>query len=135
MSLDGQKDYDKVTLIHDYICDGVDYDNDSTDDYIRYTAYGALCKGKAVCQGYAVLFYRMCKEAGLSARVIAGTGDGQPHAWNIVKLSSDGYYNVDCTWDGQDAKTIQKWCLLNEKDFKNHIRNEEYAADEFYQLT
>lgn len=132
MGLDGQKDYDKILLIHDYICDGVDYDNGSTQDDIKFTAYGALCKGSAVCQGYSMLFYRMCKEAGLSVRVITGTGDGQLHAWNIVKSSGDGYYNVDCTWDGQDTKTIRKWFLLNEKDFKNHVRDEEYATEEFY---
>ena len=132
MGLDGQKDYDKILLIHDYICDSVDYENDGTQDNIRFTAYGALCKGRAVCQGYAVLFYRMCKEAGVSVRVIAGMGDGQPHAWNIAKSSMDGYYNVDCTWDGQDTKTIREWCLLNEKDFKNHVRDEAYATEEFY---
>ncbi len=133
MSLDGQKDYDKITLIHDYICDSVDYDYDSAEDhYIKFTAYGALCEGKAVCQGYAVLFYRLCKQAGLSVRVITGTGQGQPHAWNIVKCGADGYYNVDCTWDGQDTDTIEKWCLLNDKDFKDHVRDEEYAAEAFY---
>ena len=43
-----------------------DYDYSGLSDssnLIKYTAYAALCEGKAVCRGYAVLFYRMCKEA------------------------------------------------------------------------
>ena len=63
-----------------------------------YSAYGAIINGKAVCQGYASLFYRMCREAGIPARIITGLGNGGAHAWNIVKLDG-AYYNVDVTWD------------------------------------
>lgn len=103
LQLNGLSEAKKITKIHDYICNHVDYEYNSKEEQI-YTAYGALCTGKAVCQGYAVLFYRLCKEAGLSVRIISGTGNGGPHAWNIVRIGSK-YYNVDCTWDGQDAVT------------------------------
>lgn len=140
LALPGKSDYQKVKAIHDYICNTVDYDNENLENEaykLKFTAYAALCNGKAVCQGYAVAFYRMCKEAGLSVRLIAGTGGGVAHAWNIVKIADNTraagkYYNIDCTWDGQDAETIHTWFLLNEKDFKNHTRNDEYASAEFY---
>lgn len=79
LNLNGKTDVEKVIAIHNYICDHVDYDYDGLSDStntVKYTAYGALCNGKAVCNGYAVLFYRMCKDAGLSVRIIPGTANG-----------------------------------------------------------
>ena len=120
LQLNGLSEAKKITKIHDYICNHVDYAYNSKEEQI-YTAYGALCTGKAVCQGYAVLFYRLCKEAGLSVRIISGTGNGGPHAWNIVRIGSK-YYNVDCTWDGQDAATYNEFLLKSEADFRDHTR-------------
>ena len=120
LQLNGLSEAKKITKIHDYICNHVDYEYNSKEEQI-YTAYGALCTGKAVCQGYAVLFYRLCKEAGLSVRIISGTGNGGPHAWNIVRIGSK-YYNVDCTWDGQDAATYNEFLLKSEADFRDHTR-------------
>ena len=120
LQLNGLSEAKKITKIHDYICNHVDYEYNSKEEQI-YTAYGALCTGKAVCQGYAVLFYRLCKEAGLSVRIISGTGNGGPHAWNIVRIGSK-YYNVDCTWDGQDAATYNEFLLKSEADFREHTR-------------
>ena len=131
-SLGGQTERDKILKIHDYICDHVDYDFEHLDegaDYpLQFSAYAALCQGKAVCQGYAILFYRFAKEAGLSVRVITSAD----HAWNIVRIG-EVYYNIDTTWDGQDAETIHTWCLLGMRDFShyNHIREEPFYSDEF----
>ena len=140
MALSGKSDYEKVKTIHDYICDTVDYDFEHLKDeqyLLKYTAYAALCNGKAVCQGYAVAFYRMCKEAGLPVRIITGTGNGDAHAWNIVKISSNArtsgeYYNIDCTWDGQEKETYHIYFLKNQEDFVDHTRNEEYNTTEFH---
>ena len=120
LQLNGLSEAKKIIKIHDYICNHVDYAYNSKEEQI-YTAYGALCTGKAVCQGYAVLFYRLCKEAGLSVRIISGTGNGGAHAWNIVRIGSK-YYNVDCTWDGQGAATYNNFLLKSEADFSNHTR-------------
>ena len=134
LNLDGKTDAEKVVAIHNYICDHVDYDYDGLSDStntVKYTAYGALCNGKAVCNGYAVLFYRMCKEAGLSVRIISGTANGGSHAWNIVRVG-DVYYNVDTTWDGQDSQTLDHYLLKSEKDFSaDHARSEEYTTEAF----
>ena len=134
LNLDEKTEAEKVVAIHNYICDHVDYDYDGLSDSsntVKYTAYGALCNGKAVCNGYAVLFYRMCKEAGLSVRIISGTANGGSHAWNIVKVG-DVYYAVDSTWDGQDAQTLDQYLLKSEKDFSaDHTRSAEYTTEEF----
>ncbi len=126
LALDGKSNYEKVRLIHDYICNHVDYD----DTYGNYSAYSALCEGSAVCQGYAVLFYRMCKDAGLSVRVLSGTGNQEPHAWNIVQVGSK-YYNIDCTWDDQETRIIYDYFLKNDADFGNHTRDPLYTSTEF----
>lgn len=130
LQLNGLSEAKKITKIHDYICNHVNYAYNSTEEQI-YTAYGALCTGKAVCQGYAVLFYRLCKEAGLSVRIISGTGNGGAHAWNIVRIGSK-YYNVDCTWDGQNAATYNDFLLKSEADFSNHTRESWKVAGSHY---
>lgn len=130
LQLNGLSEAKKIIKIHDYICNHVDYAYNSKEEQI-YTAYGALCTGKAVCQGYAVLFYRLCREAGLSVRIISGTGNGGAHAWNIVRIGSK-YYNVDCTWDGQNAATYNDFLLKSEADFSNHTRESWKVAGSHY---
>ena len=130
LQLNGLSEAKKIIKIHDYICNNVDYAYNATEEQI-YTAYGALCTGKAVCQGYAVLFYRLCKEAGLSVRIISGTGNGGAHGWNIVRIGSK-YYNVDCTWDGQDTATYNEFLLKSEADFSDHTRESWEVAGNHY---
>ena len=142
LDLNSGSDYIKIKKIHDFVCDTIQYDyiNVSNTDYkYQFTTYGALFKGRAVCQGYATLFYRLCREVGIPVRVITSSN----HAWNIVKID-DKYYNIDCTWDDTDKDTpgiptgdywsgivIYKWFLNGCDDFPRHIRQEEYTTDEF----
>ncbi len=138
LELDGKTEYEKVKLIYTYICENVDYDYDHYNDYyyngveypLMYTPYAALIDGKAVCQGYATLFDRMCEEALVSSEIISGTGNGGGHAWNIVKIG-DEYFNLDCTWDGQDQQSYYNYFLKNEADFNGHVRDDRYKTDEF----
>lgn len=125
----GKSEYRKIKLIYDYICDNVEYD--TNDSYsLNFSAYGALIGKKAVCQGYANLFYRLALEAGLDARYISGYGNGGPHGWNIVKIG-DLYYNLDSTWDCVHREGY-RYFLQCDKDFLYHERNEEYLTTEFY---
>ncbi len=130
MELDKKSDYEKIKTIYQYVCDNVDYDYDSITGELKYTPYSALCNGTAVCQGYAVLFYRFCIEADISARVIGGIGNDVLHAWNIVELNEE-YYNLDSTWDGEYETTTWNWFLKNEADFSGHEREEVYQTREF----
>ena len=104
-------DYKKCSEIYKYITSNVRYDYDTFDSYLAgvttgrepgYTAYAALVDGKAVCAGYAQLFYAMCKYVGLPVRIIDGEGyslgEWSGHSWNAVRI--DGmWYQVDSTWD------------------------------------
>lgn len=98
--------YEKVKTIHNWICANVTYDhkNLNNTEYLRkHSAAAALLDGTAVCQGYAILFYRLCLECGVDARYISGTGDNGdevgPHGWNIVDPGDGRYYYLDTTWD------------------------------------
>lgn len=90
MKLGEKSDYHKVKKIHDYIVNLVNYDQ----TYSKYTAYNALFNKSSVCEGYALLFYKMATEAGVSCRIV--TSDN--HAWNIVRLG-EKWYHIDVTWD------------------------------------
>lgn len=90
MKLSKASNYTKVKRIHDFIVNRTTYDT----SYQRYTAYEALVNKKSVCQGYAMLFYKMATEAGVPCRLVTSSD----HAWNIVKIGKK-WYHVDTTWD------------------------------------
>lgn len=72
LNLDEKTEAEKVVAIHNYICDHVDYDYDGLSDSsntVKYTAYGALCNGKAVCSISSAVLPGCDKEAGLSVRL------------------------------------------------------------------
>lgn len=111
-------DYQRVQVIYGWLCDNVTYDNARLNQGISHTAYAAAIDKTAVCQGYALLFYRLALECGIDARLIAGDGDG-PHAWNAVKLGSKSYL-ADATWDaGKQPKNYQ-YFLKGSECFENH---------------
>ena len=104
----------KVTAIHKWICQNVEYDY----SFSHYSLEGAVNEGLAVCQGYAVTFNEMCNAAGIECEMVTGTTDssivrtvsvdGQTlyiyaagnggHAWNQVKVDGQ-WYQIDTTWD------------------------------------
>ncbi len=131
LDLDHQTDYEKMKSIYGYICDNVTYDNEhlEDDDYkLKYTAYAALINKTAVCQGYAVLLYRMSLEVGIDARLIAGKAGDTPHGWNIAQMEGY-YYNLDSTWDA--GETTYDYFLRCNDNFDGHTRDEAYTTDEF----
>ena len=125
-------DYTKVKTIYDYICDNVTYDNTNLKDdayTLKYTAYAALINGTSVCQGYAVLLYRMLLMAGVDNRVITGISNGGNHAWNIIKLG-EYYYDADSTWDA--GETEYDYFLRCPANFDpTHTRHDEYDTAAF----
>ena len=129
--VDVMRDYYKIKSVYDYVCSNItyDYDNLNDSDYkLKYTAYAALIHKSAVCQGYALLLYRIYNELGISTRLIAGTAGGGAHGWNIVKL--DGvYYLADSTWDA--GKTTYRYFLKGSSSFTDHASYDEYCSSEF----
>lgn len=95
-------DYQALSYIHDYICDSTTYNYNAVrfpDSYSSsFSAYGALVEGRCVCQGYALAFYRICKELGYDVRFVASDPEIGQHAWNLIGVDGK-YYFVDLTWD------------------------------------
>ena len=134
-------DYQVIKEIHDFICDSTTYDDDAIDYLDRtndlgpykyaWSSYGAFLKGACVCQGYAVAFYRLCKELGYSVRFVSSYG----HAWNIVGLDGK-YYFVDATWDDGaidegDYDEAYYYFLVNYSTLRSQdqkLSNEQYEA-------
>lgn len=145
LRLDGQADVDKYAAIYDYVTDHVAYDYDGLSDWENqygthgwdqidrsyfeiYTAYAALIDGSAVCQGYATLYYAMCRWAELPVRIIASPN----HSFNIVYLKDIWYY-VDATYDA-GTLTGRDWFLLGSDAFEQdylHSPEEEYCTAAF----
>lgn len=153
MGIRNQSDYNKCLAIYNYITANVRYDYDTLNSYregvttgreLGYTAYAALMQGRAVCAGYAQLFYVMCKAADLPVRIIDGEGysgnEWEAHSWNAVEIEGV-WYQVDCTWD--EGQTMNQWAFfLKGTDFPWHrvtcempagvfVSNEDYPLPEY----
>mgnify|MGYP001064538196 CR=1 FL=1 len=125
-----KSDYTKVKRIHDYIVNNTRYQFSPN----CYTAYGALVDGRAVCQGYAQLAYKMLTEAGVKCYTITGKANNgrgtQSHAWNMVRVGKKWYY-LDVTWDdpaGAGDILQYDYFLVGKNQFEqSHAASEEFG--------
>lgn len=95
-------DFEKVKAIHDYLALNTAYDY---DNYLNgalpadsYTAYGALVKQIAVCDGYTKAAQLMLNKLGIENSYVFGKSRNDNHSWNMVKLGGEFYF-MDITWD------------------------------------
>ncbi len=127
LELDQKDNYEKIKSIYYWIISNVKYvDSGKT---LEHSAYGALINKECVCQGYAVLLYRLLEEAGLDSRVISGYDSEQfspanSHMWNIVDLFGK-YYYLDSTWDSnnyqKNGDTAFYYFLHGSSDWDRHF--------------
>lgn len=128
----GMNSHQRLKAVHDYVVANVAYDT----DYNKYSAYNALYHGQAVCQGYALLTYKMLTQEGFAVRIVSGSD----HAWNRVRVD-DQWYNLDCTWDDPTpdvpGRIYYSYYNLSDAEFYvDHEVDPEYtdlpAADTLY---
>ncbi len=148
-------DLRKVYEIHDYINENCTYDYDTSNnpapstkldpnvDFNKYIAddravakanvsyfeshsiYGALIKGKAVCEGYSKLAKILFNKSGIESDVIRS----DEHGWNYVKINGN-YYQIDTTWDDiNDEKNIYPYRFFN---ITNSQISQDKVSGEFY---
>ena len=128
LSLTGKSDEQKIRAIYTYLCDNIAYDY--AEDTIVFTAYDALVNGRAVCQGVAVAFYRLCLEIGLDARVV--TSAEINHAWNIVRADGVRYFALDATWDAGNAPDAREYYLKGRTNWLlKHTLGDEFLDGRF----
>jgi transglutaminase-like putative cysteine protease len=119
---------EKVKAVYDYICHNVNYDYVHENNSLYHkdsTAYAALVKKYASCQGFAVAVFRLLKELGIECSVVTGTGtnnqgEDEFHAWNEV-LIDDEIYNMDATWDA--GRENYQYFLIKDEEFVNHVKD------------
>ena len=133
LSLGGKTTYQKVQAIYNWITANVKYDYSHLSDptYLtQYTAYAAAVQKKAVCQGYANLFYRLANDAGIDCRIITGKAyngtQTEDHAWNIVRMADGKYYCLDATWDAGSSPAEYQYFL---KGLTNFSRDHQAETD------
>jgi hypothetical protein len=101
---------EKARAIFRWVADRIAYDAEGyfSGEYGDLSAAGVLQRRKAVCEGYANLFLKLCQQAGLTAAKIHGYARGADHvpgakvpksnhAWNAVKLQGK-WHLLDVTW-------------------------------------
>ncbi len=130
--------FDKELYIHDYLCKNIIYDDDSADnlehaDNDSLTIYGALVKGKAICEGYSKAMQYLCLKSGLNCTVVYGEADGSPHMWNAIDFGGEQYY-LDVTFDdGSDDFTVHNYFNITKKQAeKEHKFYDEFSVHKSY---
>lgn len=99
-------DLDKIKAAHDLIISKAKYketkDGISSTGISVHSPYSILSSGECVCQGYALMNYRILKELGYNVIYIVGEAHNSfyngSHAWNLVQLGPN-WYHIDVTWD------------------------------------
>lgn len=147
----------KIDAVYNWIIANISYDRsyeykDSVGNYFSHSCYSAIVTRQTVCQGYAMLFYRIMLSLGVDNRMISGLGyasqQNSGHAWNLVQLGNK-YYYVDSTWDDDfysagygkpyylRGSRTNKYVTVNGKryntcfDSSEHVRYEECATADF----
>ena len=120
-------DYEKAKLVYDYVCANVTYDNANLNDedyLLKYSAYAALIHKTAVCQGYALLVYRLLNDVDVDTRLVAGYDhNGTDHGWNLIGID-ELYYYADSTWDAGGSE--HSYFLKGEEDFVKHTATSDF---------
>ncbi len=122
----------KIKAIHDYVVDLVQYDQTLAD----HSAYGGLVHSKhtTVCQGYALIMYKLLTDAGIPTRIVTGYAGGGSHAWNAVKIGKK-WYHLDATFDDpvswEPIRTYNYFLLGSVNCGMDHLADDFYASIKF----
>ncbi len=96
----GNTQAETARALHDLLAETVEYDFSDSDE--AHTAYGALVRHAAVCDGYSNAYALLCRMKGIGCVRIAGTatndGETSEHAWNRIYVNG-AWQSVDVTWD------------------------------------
>jgi len=123
-----QTEYEKIRFVYDYITEHVTYDETKKCN----SAFNALVDRRSMCEGCSMLLYRMASMLLLQCRIIVGSADEGPHAWNIIRIGNV-WYNLDVTWDLKQQQTRRgeyRYFLRGDRNFQNHFRDISFMLPE-----
>ena len=97
----GDTDAEILLAIVETLLDGAEFDLGTANTISTHgtqnwaaTAFGALMRGSAVGEGFAMAFKALSDEFRFDNRIVLGHRDGIVHAWNIVSLYGS-FYHID----------------------------------------
>ena len=117
--------FERLKSFHDAIVGKCSYKENAESPY---TAYGCLCEGEAVCEGYSKAFMLLCEKSGIECIPVLGItpkDGGEAHMWNKIRVD-DEWYNFDITWDdpvsdiGEDYIRYDYFGLTDEEIARDH---------------
>jgi len=125
LGLASMSDEQKVRAINGYVCSiaRYSYTGDGANDH---TAYGMITTGAGVCQAYSLLAHALYSSAGLSARIVTGTGidlssgQSEAHMWNAVRIGGR-WLHVDTTWNDVFEDKNPYLMLTDEQISADHV--------------
>ncbi len=126
----GLKQYHLEKHLHNAVIDRCTYAKnvfEAEDGWEEFTAYGALVKGSAVCEGYAHAICLLLNKFGLDCYYANGYGEDAPHMWNTVKIN-DNWYHLDATWDDNE-NAYYNFFNLNDDQIKTDHQIEPLFSD------
>lgn len=123
--------YELLLAIHDFICDKISYDSSlESDECVSnavndriHNVVGALCDGRAACQGYAKAFKFFCD----LYKVPCVTVSNENHMWNAVLMDDGNWYYIDLFSD-DIADEITYGCFLA------GMFSEDPTSEDFYEF-
>ncbi len=118
--------YEIELQLHDILCETVIYSE--TPDVLSYTAYGALVRGDAVCEGYTRAMQLLLYEFGIRSIPVVGFTH-EPHMWNLVEID-DKWYHLDVTFDDHILGARHEFFNLTDPGI-SFSRSIEPAPDDF----
>ena len=129
---DAEGDREKAKILYDSLAVEIEYEEEALYDSAllnEHTAYGAVCKKKAVCDGMALAYKYLLDRCGIRCILIPGTSEGAPHVWNTV-FWDERWHESDLTWDtvSEAKEGGQYFDLTSEEMNKDHEREKEGIA-------
>ena len=129
---DAEGDREKAKILYDSLAGEIEYEEEALYDSAllnEHTAYGAVCKKKAVCDGMALAYKYLLDRCGIRCILIPGTSEGAPHVWNTV-FWDERWHESDLTWDtvSEAKEGGQYFDLTSEEMNKDHEREKEGIA-------
>ncbi len=135
--------YEIAKYFHDRMSEESEYAYVEKNGYLyadssvkAHNILGIITEGRGVCESYAKTFELLLSYAGISNVYVVGDAGGS-HAWNIIQMDNDKYYNFDATWDDQNYGTIYNYFAKGSTSFdKDHTpyTSDRTGADFCYDL-
>ena len=94
--------YTNSVALHDMICGDMEFNITTSDHFTAHNVLGGISEHEGVCESYAKLYRMLLNYNGIENVFVAGSDNGDGHAWNMLHLDDGNYYFTDLTWDDQN---------------------------------